>query len=157
MRWLGVETQVFSVGNYRRALLGSMPNSWFDPTNRDAKHKRIEIANECLEDLISWITKDGGQVAVYDANSESAERRKYIYDRLTEMQIQPIFIGKYLHVGMLSDVERGIDRFITTESICNKPEVVQANIRSVKISSPDVSLALYCASFAIVINSVYSI
>ncbi|KAJ2961772.1 hypothetical protein NQZ79_g3078 [Umbelopsis isabellina] len=137
MRWLGVETQVFSVGNYRRALLGSMPNSWFDPTNRDAKHKRIEIANECLEDLISWITKDGGQVAVYDANSESAERRKYIYDRLTEMQIQPIFIGKYLHVGMLPDVERGIDRFITTESICNKPEVVQANIRSVKISSPD--------------------
>lgn len=115
MRWLGVETQVFSVGNYRRALLGSMPNSWFDPTNRDAKHKRVEIANECLEDLISWITKDGGQVAVYDANSESAERRKYIYDRLTEMQIQPIFI----------------------ESICNKPEVVQANIRSVKISSPD--------------------
>jgi 6-phosphofructo-2-kinase/fructose-2,6-biphosphatase 4 len=102
MRWLGVETQVFSVGNYRRALLGSMPSSWFDPTNRDAKTKRIEIANECLEDLISWITKDGGQVAVYDANSESAERRKYIFDRLTEMQIQPIFIGKYIHVVMLS-------------------------------------------------------
>jgi 6-phosphofructo-2-kinase/fructose-2,6-biphosphatase 4 len=79
-----------------------MPSSWFDPTNRDAKTKRIEIANECLEDLISWITKDGGQVAVYDANSESAERRKYIFDRLTEMQIQPIFIGKYIHVVMLS-------------------------------------------------------
>ncbi|KAG2175035.1 hypothetical protein INT43_006097 [Umbelopsis isabellina] len=118
MRWLGVETQVFSVGNYRRALLGSMPNSWFDPTNRDAKHKRVEIANECLEDLISWITKDGGQVAV---NADSA----YFHWQV------------YTHVGHAVKHRAGIDRFPTTESICNKPEVVQANIRSVKISSPD--------------------
>ncbi|KAG2189210.1 hypothetical protein INT44_004352 [Umbelopsis vinacea] len=120
MRWLGVTTKVFSVGNYRRDRLGSMPNSWFDPNNKSAKADRIKIANDCLEDLIKWITVDGGQVAVYDANSESVERRQYIFDRLNEEQIHPVFI----------------------ESICNKPEVIQANIRSVKISSPDVTLPL---------------
>lgn len=93
LRWLGVSTKVFSVGNYRRDRLGSMPNSWFDPKNTTAKAKRVQIANDCLEDLIKWITVDGGQVAVYDANSESAERRKYILERLTEMQIHPVFIG----------------------------------------------------------------
>ncbi|GAB5586301.1 hypothetical protein Unana1_01201 [Umbelopsis nana] len=115
LRWQGVTTKVFSVGNYRRERLGSMPNSWFDPKNTTAKANRVKIANDCLEDLIKWVTVDGGQVAVYDANSESTERRQYIFDRLTEMQIQPVFI----------------------ESICNKTEVIQANIRSVKISSPD--------------------
>jgi 6-phosphofructo-2-kinase/fructose-2,6-biphosphatase 4 len=94
MRWLGVATKVFSVGNYRRDRLGSMPNSWFDPKNCKAKATRVQIANDCLEDLIKWITNEGGQVAVYDANSESVERRQYIFDRLTEMKIQPIFIGK---------------------------------------------------------------
>jgi hypothetical protein len=93
MRWLGVTTKVFSVGNYRRDRLGSMPNSWFDPNNKAAKAKRVKIANDCLEDLIKWITVDGGQVAVYDANSESVERRQHIFDRLTEEQIHPIFIG----------------------------------------------------------------
>lgn len=93
MRWLGVSTKVFSVGNYRRDRLGSMPNSWFDPNNKSAKAERIKIANDCLEDLIKWVMVDGGQVAVYDANSESVERRQYIFDRLNEEQIHPIFIG----------------------------------------------------------------
>lgn len=31
MRWLGVSTKVFSVGNYRRESLGSLSVDWFDP------------------------------------------------------------------------------------------------------------------------------
>lgn len=31
MRWLGVSTEVFSVGNYRRERLGSLSEEWFDP------------------------------------------------------------------------------------------------------------------------------
>jgi 6-phosphofructo-2-kinase/fructose-2,6-biphosphatase 4 len=31
MRWLGVSTKVFSVGNYRRERLGSLSEEWFDP------------------------------------------------------------------------------------------------------------------------------
>lgn len=31
MRWLGVSTKVFSVGNYRRERLGSLSEDWFDP------------------------------------------------------------------------------------------------------------------------------
>jgi hypothetical protein len=32
MRWLGVSTKVFSVGNYRREQLGSLSEEWFDPS-----------------------------------------------------------------------------------------------------------------------------
>lgn len=32
LRWLGVPTRVFSVGNYRRERMGSIPNDWFDPS-----------------------------------------------------------------------------------------------------------------------------
>ena len=31
LRWLGVSTKVFSVGNYRRERMGTIPNDWFDP------------------------------------------------------------------------------------------------------------------------------
>ena len=103
MRWLGVSTKVFSVGNYRRDRFGSMPNSWFDPNNKSAKAERVKIANDCLEDLIKWVMVDGGQVAVYDANSESVERRQYIFDRLNEEQIHPVFIGNGPSILFSSD------------------------------------------------------
>lgn len=32
MRWLGVSTKVFSVGNYRRKHMGQIPNEMFDPS-----------------------------------------------------------------------------------------------------------------------------
>lgn len=32
LRWLGVSTKVFSIGNYRRKLLGPIPNEMFDPS-----------------------------------------------------------------------------------------------------------------------------
>lgn len=34
MRWLGVSTKVFSVGNYRRERLGSLSEDWFDPSKQ---------------------------------------------------------------------------------------------------------------------------
>jgi 6-phosphofructo-2-kinase/fructose-2,6-biphosphatase 4 len=42
MRWLGVTTKVFSVGNYRRERLGSLSEDWFDPSKRDGNDDRFE-------------------------------------------------------------------------------------------------------------------
>ncbi|CAO3626010.1 unnamed protein product [Cunninghamella blakesleeana] len=115
MRWLGVSTKVFSVGNYRREKMGSIPKEYFNPSNLEAAQARLEIANECLDDMINWLQLGGGQVGIYDGNNTSDERRKEIQQKLLANDIHPLFI----------------------ESICNKPEIVLANIRSVKISSPD--------------------
>ncbi|RCH78689.1 hypothetical protein CU097_000648, partial [Rhizopus azygosporus] len=46
MRWLGVSTEVFSVGNYRRERLGSLSEEWFDPHNEKAVQTRMKIADE---------------------------------------------------------------------------------------------------------------
>ncbi|MBM6384743.1 MAG: hypothetical protein JSY10_12225 [Paenibacillus sp.] len=43
MRWLGVSTKVFSVGNYRRERLGSLSEDWFDPS-KGQKEKENTIA-----------------------------------------------------------------------------------------------------------------
>ncbi|CDH54432.1 bifunctional 6-phosphofructo-2-kinase fructose--bisphosphate 2-phosphatase [Lichtheimia corymbifera JMRC:FSU:9682] len=116
LRWLGVATQVFSVGNYRRERLGSVVSKdMFDPGNEEAVAKRVAIANECLEDMISWLQTGGGQVGIYDGNNVTVARREEISKRLLAQGIHPLFI----------------------ESLCDKPEIVFANIKSVKVSSPD--------------------
>ncbi|KAI8636617.1 6-phosphofructo-2-kinase-domain-containing protein [Parasitella parasitica] len=115
MRWLGVSTKVFSVGNYRRERLGSLSEEWFDPHNANATETRLKIADECLGDLISWLQTGGGQVAIFDGNNVTESRRKQIHDKLIDNDIHPLFL----------------------EFICNKPDIILANIRSVKISSPD--------------------
>ncbi|GAA5814368.1 hypothetical protein MFLAVUS_007863 [Mucor flavus] len=82
MRWLGVSTKVFSVGNYRRERLGSLSEDWFDPNNNKATEARLQVADECLGDLISWLQTGGGQVAIFDGNNVTEIRRKQIHDKL---------------------------------------------------------------------------
>ncbi|KAK4515899.1 uncharacterized protein ATC70_010857 [Mucor velutinosus] len=115
MRWLGVSTKVFSVGNYRRKLMGPIPNEMFDPNNDDAYGRRLKIADDCLNDMIEWLQHGGGQVGIYDGNNITEDRRREIHDKLVALDIHVLFI----------------------ESICNKPSLVLNNIKSVKISSPD--------------------
>ena len=78
----------------------------------------MKIADECLEDMMEWLRAGGGQVGIYDGNNVTEERRREIFRKLQQNDIHPLFI----------------------ESICEKPEIVLANIKSVKVSSPDVSL-----------------
>ncbi|KAI8878909.1 bifunctional 6-phosphofructo-2-kinase/fructose-2,6-bisphosphate 2-phosphatase [Backusella circina FSU 941] len=115
LKWLGVSTKVFSIGNYRRQRMGPIPNEMFDPHNDEATLRRLKIADDCLGDMIEWLQNGGGQVGIYDGNNITEERRKEVNDRLLEKDIHPLFI----------------------ESICNKPEIIISNIKSVKISSPD--------------------
>ncbi|KAI8967802.1 6-phosphofructo-2-kinase-domain-containing protein [Mycotypha africana] len=116
LRWMGVSTEVFSIGNYRRNQLGPVPNEMFDPHNDLASEKMYKIADDCLEDMIQWLQQgEGHQVGIYDGNNGLESRRQEIYDRLIALDIHALFI----------------------ESICDKPSVVLENILSVKISSPD--------------------
>lgn len=106
LRWLGVPTRVFSVGNYRRERMGSIPNDWFDPSkytrkvimtwdkrliahmigNIDAINAREKIAEDCLDDMINWL-HDGGQVGIYDGNNVTEARRREIRDKLLSHDI----------------------------------------------------------------------
>ncbi|KAF9437889.1 hypothetical protein BGZ76_010671 [Entomortierella beljakovae] len=115
LRWLGVQTKVFSVGNYRRKIIGvEVTNDFFSPSNTATADLRIKVANACLDDMILWFA-GGGQVGILDGSNTTEERRKVLVGRLKTAGIHYMFI----------------------ESICDNPAIIDANIRSVKLTSPD--------------------
>lgn len=71
-----------------------MDNLFSITANEDTKEQRLIIAEECLNDMISWLDK-GGQVGIYDASNTTDERRAWIQRKLNEHNIQTLFIGNY--------------------------------------------------------------
>ncbi|KAI8391401.1 6-phosphofructo-2-kinase-domain-containing protein [Radiomyces spectabilis] len=116
LTWLGIKTKVFNVGNYRRLLHGAhQQHTFFDPHNPQGKEQRRQAAQEALTDLIRWFHEENGMVGIYDATNSTLERRQWLYEELTKEDVQVFFI----------------------ESICQDESIILANIKDVKLSSPD--------------------
>ncbi|KAE9405021.1 bifunctional 6-phosphofructo-2-kinase/fructose-2,6-bisphosphate 2-phosphatase [Gymnopus androsaceus JB14] len=118
LRWMGVKTQVVSLGDYRRKNLGGaqkLPPDYFHLGEKSPETiaLRKKISDGC-EQLI-WDFFQTGQVVIYDANNGTRAARQTLAEK---------FHNKGIHVILL-------------ESVCNNKEIIEANIRSVKISSPD--------------------
>ncbi|ORZ20494.1 6-phosphofructo-2-kinase-domain-containing protein [Absidia repens] len=119
LTWLGINTKVFNVGNCRRELCGAQQDhSFFDPNNVSGQKQRKEAANMTLQQMLKWYDEEDGVVGIYDATNSTLERRKWLQDTLTQQDIQVFFI----------------------ESICEDEALVAANIKDVKLSSPDYKL-----------------
>ncbi|PPQ71767.1 hypothetical protein CVT24_006528 [Panaeolus cyanescens] len=119
LRWMGVKTQVISLGDFRRKTLGGaqqLPPDYFTLGEKSAETiaLRKKISDGC-EQLIWDFFEGGGQVVIYDANNGRKAARNAIAERFDKAGI---------HVVML-------------ESMCDNKEIIETNIRSVKISSPD--------------------
>ncbi|CAO3592060.1 unnamed protein product [Absidia cylindrospora] len=71
-----------------------------------------------LQQMLKWYDEEDGVVGIYDATNSTLERRKWLQDTLTQQDIQVFFI----------------------ESICEDEALVAANIKDVKLSSPDYKL-----------------
>ena len=78
-------------------------------------NQRKEAAEAALKDMFQWFEKDKGAVAIYDATNGTRERRAWLYKELSAQGIKVLFI----------------------ESLCDDENVILANIRDVKLSSPD--------------------
>ena len=116
LTWLGIPTKSFNVGQYRRKNCGAVqPHSFFDPNNVEGQTQRTHSAVEALQDMLRWLLYEGGVVAIYDATNSTRERREMIIKPCEENHIQVILI----------------------ESICQDEALILANIRDVKLSSPD--------------------
>lgn len=114
LNWVGVKTEVFHVGDYRRKLIGLEPNDFFDPANEATASIRENIVQAAVRDMIAWFFK-GGQVGILDATNTLRSKREKLYHSLHSQGIEVIFV----------------------ESVCEIPEIIESNIMSVKISSPD--------------------
>lgn len=124
LRWLEYEVKVFNVGQLRRAkareqykqtgIKADHTANFFDNHNQDAAKAREGLAEECLENLITWL-KEGGNIGIHDATNSTMSRRKKLYERILK--------------------EPGI-KIIFLESVCTDPKIIAENI-SVKVASGD--------------------
>ncbi len=120
LTWLGVKSGVFSLGDHRRKVLGGadkIPSDYFcrRPKSEETEKLRKRILDEFDDTVIDFFFKQGGQVVVYDANNSVQSRRYAIREKYGKLGVHVMFL----------------------ESICTDPKVVEANVRSVKLSSPD--------------------
>lgn len=96
LRWLGVKTHSFHLGDYRRA---TAPTDDLDhalyvmhPNNEKAADFRNKTVDDCLNDILNFFEKDKGQVAIYDAVNALPEYRKKLHEKFRSLNIQCIFI-----------------------------------------------------------------
>ncbi|XP_064417307.1 6-phosphofructo-2-kinase/fructose-2,6-bisphosphatase 3 [Latimeria chalumnae] len=116
LNWIGVPTKVFNVGEYRREAVKCYRSyDFFRSDNEEAMRIRKQCALVALSDVKSYLSVEGGQIAVFDATNTTRERRDMILEFAKENAFKVFFI----------------------ESICDDPNVVATNIMEVKLSSPD--------------------
>ncbi|KAJ1032531.1 hypothetical protein NDA16_000554 [Ustilago loliicola] len=120
LTWLGVKSGVFSLGDHRRKVLGGadkIPADYFvtGPKSEETEALRKRILDDFDDTVIDFFFKQGGQVVVYDANNSVQSRRYAIREKYGKLGVHVIFL----------------------ESICTDPKIVEANVRSVKLGSPD--------------------
>lgn len=119
LRWLGVKTRIFHLGDYRRATLGpgkDVPDDYFFlhalPSTVLLRQK---ILKKCREDIYNWLNHENGQVAIYDAVNPLAAGRRSLAKEFAKHDVQTLFLESYV-----TDMN-----------------ILEDNARSVKISSPD--------------------
>ncbi|KAK2739026.1 hypothetical protein FQN57_006708 [Myotisia sp. PD_48] len=119
LRWLGVKTRIFHLGDYRRATVGpggELPEDYFF-ANASASSVllRQKIVKRCREDIYHFLNHENGQIAIYDAVNALAAGRRSLYREFAKHDIETLFI----------------------ESSCTDERIIEENVRRVKISSPD--------------------
>ncbi|KAL9649757.1 hypothetical protein ABK040_009572 [Willaertia magna] len=156
LNWLNIETKVFNAGEKRRQILGAGQSAnFFNLDNKEGFEQRKKIGRITLQEIIDWINnnksnnnsldesnnndniekkKGGGnfddeymkreiKCAIFDATNTTRERRQMIIDVLTNKE----------------NIQHRIDNhhIIFVESICNDSEIIEANVRDIKIKSDD--------------------
>lgn len=113
-----IPSQIFNVGDYRRQLCGAqLPAQFYDPNNAEGSAARGMACDAALADLMDYLRLDGVRVAAFDATNSTQERRQHILQVLNRAGI-------------------GAKRMFV-ESICDEQELLEENIRKVKLSTPD--------------------
>ena len=115
LSWLGYPSRVFNVGERRRAQLGAgASHQFFDPDNQEASQQREALGRETLEEMLDWL-RAGGRFGIYDATNTTRERRAMVRQACEAEGVD------VLHI----------------ELVTNDPDVIEQNIRDVKLDSPD--------------------
>eukprot|EP00392_Amoebophrya_sp_AT5.2_P002708 g2713.t1 len=114
-----VQTKIFNVGDYRRVICGNhLAPTFFDHKKPENLRKREAACEAAMLDLVHWMCQDGGaRIAFFDATNSSRERRQWVMDQVRR------------HISAV--------KLIFVESVVTDDAIVDANIRAVKLGSPD--------------------
>ena len=119
LRWLGVKTKIFHLGDYRRAEVGDgkdIPDDYFFVNaSPSSVLLRQKIMKKCRDDIYLFLNNENGQIAIYDAVNPLAAGRRTLASEFAKHHVDTLFI----------------------ESACDDEKIIEENVRSVKISSPD--------------------
>ena len=117
----GAPTKVFNVGNYRREISGAkVGSSFFSNKNAKSLAERQKAAEYAMRDLKQWLQEknDKGRVGIFDATNTTKKRREWI-------------------IQELAGIMESKSHIIFVESICNNEDIINENIRAVKLNMPD--------------------
>lgn len=105
------------MGEYRRKLAPKYNDaSFFNPSNQEGNKLREKVCTDALDDVIRWLNTDDGEVAVFDATNTTRKRRRLLYETFV--------VKNKFHLFFV-------------ESICQKQDIIELNIKEVKVHSPD--------------------
>jgi 6-phosphofructo-2-kinase/fructose-2,6-biphosphatase 2 len=121
MNWIGYSSKVYSIGLYRRSLIGVNCNwKFFEDKDEVIIQKRQKCLYKTLDDLISFLTCKDGKIGILDGANTSKEKRRmienYIKDRLPD------------------NIKYNI---LWIESICTEEKIIEENLMKTKLKSPD--------------------
>ncbi|VDM30922.1 unnamed protein product [Hydatigera taeniaeformis] len=83
LNWIGINTRVFNVGDYRRKATCLKGHDFFADGNKEAA--------KALEDLTEWLDDDG-EIAVFDATNTTRKRRDMILNHCRPHNFKVIFV-----------------------------------------------------------------
>jgi 6-phosphofructo-2-kinase/fructose-2,6-biphosphatase 4 len=98
LRWMGVKTEVISLGDHRRKIAGGatkLPADYFTLGERSEETRKLrrQVLDSC-EELILKFFDGGGQVVIYDANNGTREARSALAKKFEAHDIHVIMLGE---------------------------------------------------------------
>jgi len=121
MNWIGYNSKVFSIGLYRRILIGVNCNwKFFEDMDEDIIQKRQQCLYKTLDDMLNFLVLKDGKIGILDGANTSIDKRRMIEN----------YIKDHLPDNMKYNI-------LWIESICTEERIIEENLLKMKLKSPD--------------------